>query len=276
MEQIEVILADSSPVILAGFRSFFEKQSRIKVILDVPTLAGLKAALVTNAGCVCVVDWQMIPALATDPAGIVQQLADRSKLIFSSMPENLGARRQALRMGARGFIGKHETARDVRKAVLKVAAGDLWIGYTSAEALLNFDLAANRANSVDPNCRNRLTAREREVIQMACRGLKSRAIATELRISRPTVGHHLTSIYSKLGVEDRIGLIIYAYQNSLHTAEVQSDAGESPMGDHPRKMSNGHSDKSMIQALLTADERLGLERHAEAIESYPRLVPTST
>jgi DNA-binding NarL/FixJ family response regulator len=275
MKQIKVILADSSPVIVSGFRSFFEKHSLIKVIQDVPTLAGLNAALVTNAGCVCILDWHMTSGVTADPSPIIHQITDKSLLIFSSMPENLAARRQALRMGARGFIGKRETARNVRKAVFRVAAGDLWIGNTSAEALLKFDLAAARAETVNSNCRKDLTAREREVIQMACRGLKSRAIATELRISRPTVGHHLTSIYSKLGVQDRIGLIIYAYQNSLHTAEVPSHAGESPMGTHPWSMSNGHTDKSTVESPLTSDKRLGLERHAKTLEFYPKFAGTT-
>jgi DNA-binding NarL/FixJ family response regulator len=62
---------------------------------------------------------------------------------------------------------------------------------------------------------NSLTEREREVIKLVGEGLKNRQIAEKLFISDITVHHHLTSIYSKLDVADRMELLIYAYRNGL-------------------------------------------------------------
>jgi DNA-binding NarL/FixJ family response regulator len=60
-----------------------------------------------------------------------------------------------------------------------------------------------------------LTAREREVITLIAEGLKNKKIAERLFISETTVTHHLSSIFSKLGVSDRLELVIYAFAHSL-------------------------------------------------------------
>lgn len=220
MQHVEVILADPSPVVVSGFRNFLEKHSRIKVIREVTTLSHLDEALAEHADCVSIVDWQMTSLESAT------RIAEKSKLILSAMPESIAVRRHALRIGVRGFIGKHQSAADIRKATLTVAGGQIWIGKTTAEAILNHELSDGRGRTIYSDRMSQLTTREKQVIQMACRGLKSRAIALELRISEPTVAHHLTSIYSKLGVKDRIGLIIYAYRHSLHVPEMTAPFNE--------------------------------------------------
>ena len=64
-----------------------------------------------------------------------------------------------------------------------------------------------------------LTEREREVVSLVGEGLKNKEIANRLRpfISETTVRHHLTSIYDKLGVSNRLELVIYAYIHGLAT-----------------------------------------------------------
>ena len=221
MEQVQVILSGSSPVILSGLRSFVEKHHRIRVIREVATLGLLEEALTTNRGCLAIMDWQS-SSLET-----VARVARNSKLIVYAMPESIEAWRNALQMGVRGFIGKDQSAADIRRAVLSVADGQIWIGKTSAETILGYELSTGRGQSAArTDGPGQLTNREKQVIEAACRGLKSRGIALALRISEPTVAHHLSSVYAKLGVTDRVGLIIYAYQHSLHLPEVKTPPGE--------------------------------------------------
>jgi DNA-binding NarL/FixJ family response regulator len=224
MEQVQVILADSSPVVLSGLRSFLEKHHRIRVIREVATLSLLEEALTTNRGCLAIVDWQLT-SLET-----AARIAKNSKLIVFAMPESIEAWREALQIGVRGFIGKDQSAADIRRAVLSVADGQVWIGKTSAETILGYELSSDRGQSGRIDGPGQLTNREKQVIEAACRGLKSRGIALALRISEPTVAHHLTSIYAKLGVTDRVGLIIYAYQHSLNLPETKTPPGEQSNG----------------------------------------------
>lgn len=60
-----------------------------------------------------------------------------------------------------------------------------------------------------------LTEREREIIALIGGGLKNKQIANQLGIRETTVSHHLTSIFAKLGVSDRLELFIYAYRYGL-------------------------------------------------------------
>jgi DNA-binding NarL/FixJ family response regulator len=82
---------------------------------------------------------------------------------------------------------------------------------------LLFQMSNQEKESIDPRAKkiSSLTDRERQVIALIAEGLKNRQIAERLFISPTTVTHHLSSIYSKLGVSDRLELVIYAFANKL-------------------------------------------------------------
>ena len=75
----------------------------------------------------------------------------------------------------------------------------------------------NRPGEVDPEKAKiaSLTDREREVITLVGEGLKNKQIAERLFITETTVTHHLSSVFSKLDVSDRLELIIYAFRHGL-------------------------------------------------------------
>jgi DNA-binding NarL/FixJ family response regulator len=82
---------------------------------------------------------------------------------------------------------------------------------------LIWHLSSQDKDSLDPQRKkiSSLTDRERQVIALIAEGLKNKQIAERLFISPTTVTHHLSSIYSKLGVSDRLELVVYAFANKL-------------------------------------------------------------
>jgi DNA-binding NarL/FixJ family response regulator len=78
-----------------------------------------------------------------------------------------------------------------------------------------------RSKKSDPDARKiaTLTRREREVVRFVAKGLKNKQIAKQLFISEATVSHHLTSIFNKLDILDRLQLIVYAHQHHLAEAD---------------------------------------------------------
>ena len=62
---------------------------------------------------------------------------------------------------------------------------------------------------------NELSEREKQIISLIGQGFKNKRISAQLCISETTVRHHLTSIYSKLGVSDRLELLVYAHRHGL-------------------------------------------------------------
>jgi DNA-binding NarL/FixJ family response regulator len=101
------------------------------------------------------------------------------------------------------------------KAIKKVHQGEVWLDRSMLSSLLNEKTQANKKVEPDEAKMANLTVRERELIGMIAEGLKNKQLAERLFISETTVTHHLSSIYSKLGVSDRLELVIYAFAHSL-------------------------------------------------------------
>ena len=123
---------------------------------------------------------------------------------------------ECMRAGASGFITKDAEPELLFKAIEKVHAGELWFERSTISAMLSA-VTRRDARSQDPDELKiaSLTTRELEVIELVGQGLKNRQIADRLYICEATVSHHLTSIFSKLDLTDRLALVIYAYQHGL-------------------------------------------------------------
>jgi two-component system nitrate/nitrite response regulator NarL len=126
----------------------------------------------------------------------------------------------AVLAGARGVVGKEARADTILAAIAKVHEGQVWLDRAATGRLL---VEVSRQNAeravVSPEQKkiSQLTVREREIIAMtaANAGSTARAIAEKLNISEHTLRNHLTSIYEKLGVANRLELYAYAFQNKL-------------------------------------------------------------
>jgi two-component system response regulator DegU len=125
--------------------------------------------------------------------------------------------RRAMRLGAAGVLFKNKSADMLVKAIECINAGEAWLDRSTTASLLRELSPRSRTVKRDPEEAKiaSLSQREREVIQFVGKGLKNKQIAEALFISDITVHHHLTNIYSKLEVTDRLELLIYAYRNGL-------------------------------------------------------------
>ncbi len=122
-------------------------------------------------------------------------------LVAEEAPE-AEAFERALRMGWWGIVSPSAPARLVRRAVLAVSRGELWVNRAIlTQLVLRFITAVNCG----------LTRREAEVLGLVAAGYKNQEIAGRLFISLETVRWHLRSLYSKLGVHDRLSAAMAAW-----------------------------------------------------------------
>ena len=122
--------------------------------------------------------------------------------------------------GASGVLTKDRPGEHLALAIGKVNAGEVWLGRAPMAHLIA-ELAWNpHAAPTDPEHDHiaSLTARERDVIGLVSAGLNNKAIASSLGISENTVRHHLTSVFGKLDVPDRLALAVYAFRHALATS----------------------------------------------------------
>jgi DNA-binding NarL/FixJ family response regulator len=125
--------------------------------------------------------------------------------------------RQAMSKGAIGIISQEDPPDSLTNAIRRVHSGGVWLDrFVAAQMIGDLSSGKNGQNRgrEEKNIAS-LTDREREIIRLAGEGLKNNQIAERLFISPITVHHHLTNIYSKLDVKDRLELIVYAYKNRL-------------------------------------------------------------
>jgi DNA-binding NarL/FixJ family response regulator len=120
---------------------------------------------------------------------------------------------ESYRAGARGYILKDSAPSDVTRAIEAVHAGDPF--YTVGTARLMLEDARHELEAAAPPASEDLTPREREILSMACEGLRSAEIARRLDLSIRTIDAHRRNIKRKLGIHSMAGLTRYAMKNGL-------------------------------------------------------------
>jgi DNA-binding NarL/FixJ family response regulator len=126
---------------------------------------------------------------------------------------------EALRAGASGFLLKDVPASELVNAIRVVAAGDAVVAPAVTRRLL--DRFAHRLPGADQGRQpaqgvpQALTEREAAVLKLVARGLSNTEIAAELVVSEATVKTHVHHLLSKLGLRDRVQLVVFAYEAGL-------------------------------------------------------------
>jgi len=118
-----------------------------------------------------------------------------------------------MRLGARGIVLKDSPMELVFKCLRKVHAGEVWVSRETMSDLME-GLTQGEA-SQSASIERKLTDRERQVVQLIAEGDTNKSIAARLGVSEGTVKHHLTSIFTKTGVANRLELGLLAIQKRL-------------------------------------------------------------
>jgi two-component system nitrate/nitrite response regulator NarL len=202
-----LIVADPYPIVLLGIRKIVEDDPRFQLVAEVSTIASLGKKIVEHAPDVAVVDWSMASQCLAATAALLR--ADHAtSMVFLTVSESAQQGREILRLGARGVLSKCVSPFELREAIWQACNGRMLLETPAVES--------PPASSMDPNNHVRqLTRRERQLIPLVCAGLRNKEIAQQLGISESTVWHHLTSVFTKLRVEDRLGLAAFAYRHGL-------------------------------------------------------------
>lgn len=135
----------------------------------------------------------------------------------------------AVRLGVRGVLHKSASADQVLKAIEKTHAGELWLDHSTLSRVFCEFMNAKIAQKPDPELdRNAvLTARERKIISVIVEesGASNKVVAQRLFISEHTLRNHLTSIYNKLDVINRLELYVYAVKHQLGSTVSEKSPG---------------------------------------------------
>jgi len=142
--------------------------------------------------------------LATNPQARILALHDSDQVV-----------REVLNAGARGFLLKSDAARDLVAAVEALRRGKAY--FTSKVAAMDLEgyLRGAAAAPAPSDGRNRLTSREREIVQLLADGKSTREAAVTLGVSVKTAETHRSNIMRKLRLHSVSDLVLYAIRNNI-------------------------------------------------------------
>jgi DNA-binding NarL/FixJ family response regulator len=141
-----------------------------------------------------------------------------AKVVYRTSTQEPAEHNEAIVKGARGVIIKTESAKVILRAIDRVHAGEIWASNATLSSIFD-QLNRQKNEPVDPERLKiaSLTAREREIIAALVNFESSTndELADRLCISNSTLKNHLTTIYSKLSVANRVQLLKYALKHNL-------------------------------------------------------------
>lgn len=211
-QKISVLIVDDHPIVRQGLRTLLELQDDITVAgeaINGKIAVELTARLKPDVVLMDLVMPELDGISATRQIKALQQ-ATRVIALTSFVEDEKVI--PAIQAGAVSFLLKDVSPNDLIEAIRAAYQGEARLHPTVIRKLMNQVSSQPAAmQQIAPD----LTERELEVLRLVAEGLRNREIALKLVISEKTVKTHISSLLSKLGLEDRTQLAIYAIKKGL-------------------------------------------------------------
>jgi DNA-binding NarL/FixJ family response regulator len=210
---IRVLVADDQSMVRAGFRLLLSGEADVEVVAEASN--GLEA--VDKAArfrpTVVLMDIRMPELDGLAAARRILAADDAARIIILTTFDLDEYVYEALAAGASGFVLKDDPPEQLIAAIRTVAAGDALLSPTVTKRVI--EQFTRISHPAPPKEFDELTARERDVLRLIAGGHSNAEIGRELYISDTTVKTHVTHILQKLGLRDRVQLVVLAYQTGL-------------------------------------------------------------
>jgi len=213
---IRILLVDAHTLFLAGLCCLMRDEPGLTVVGQAVNAAEAIACARTRPD-VIIIDLILGSENSLDFLADLIEAGEGARVLVVTGVSDPQCHLRAVQLGAMGVVLKTESPGCLFKAIRKVHTGEMWLNRSMMASAMAEAFRATAAKKPDPESAKiaNLSSRERQVIVMLSQGLKNKEIANRLFISEKTVGHHLSSIFSKLDVKDRLELLVYAYRHNL-------------------------------------------------------------
>jgi DNA-binding NarL/FixJ family response regulator len=213
--RIKVLLADDHAIVREGVRLCLEGMGDIDVVGEAED--GHQAVRLVGqlAPDVAVLDVTMPRLNGIEALRQIRRDHPKTRVVMLSMHDNEAYVTQALQSGASGYVLKRTAATELAAAIRAANSGDVYLHPGVAKRVVADYLQRLGPDDATPVPHDRLTPREREVLQLAAEGLTTREIAEQLVVSTKTAEHHRASAMAKLNLHSQTELVKYAIRTGL-------------------------------------------------------------
>ena len=210
---IRGVLVDDHALVRQGFRRILEDDSELTVVGEASNGTDAIALVKKTDPDVVVMDMAMPEMSGLHATMEMIKQRPGTKILILSMYSDEQYVRNALDAGAKGYILKSAIENDLTRAVKAVAAGEQYLAPELSSLLIRAIQTGSFEKSSDPY--ERLTQREKQVLQLIAHGKSNKEIAVMLDLSVNTVAVHRANLMSALGVHKTAELVLFAVKKGL-------------------------------------------------------------
>lgn len=211
-----IVLADDQELVRAGFRLILDAQDDLRVTGEAGDGAEAVDLVRRLQPDVVLMDVQMPVFDGIEATRRLAEAANTSRVVILTTFERDDFIVSALRAGASGFLIKNAPPEQLLEAVRTVASGDALLSPSVTRRLIERFAEQGVVHQRDDLVTD-LTERELEVLQQVATGRTNAEIAAQLFLGEATVKTHLSRVLTKLGLRDRVHLVVFAYESGLVT-----------------------------------------------------------
>lgn len=214
MQTVSILIADDHPVVRRGLRALLETHPNWKVVGE----AGNGREAVEKASTlrpqIAILDIGMPELNGLDAAALIFKANPKIRILMLTMHSAETLIQQTLKAGASGYLLKSDAERDLITAVDTLLHKKTFFTAVASAMVLEH-LREDHAKKQSSAVGERLSVREREVVQLLAEGKSNKEIGASLHISKRTVDHHRARIMDKLKVQSVGQLVLYAVRNKI-------------------------------------------------------------
>lgn len=211
-KKIQVLIADHEPVFRMGLRRLLAAETDLEVTAEAETTTeALHAARQTRPD-VIFIQSELVPPKSMEMITRLRSAAAGCKLVVTAATIKEKEPLRYIRAGASGVILKTLAPALFVKCARKVVENEIWLPKAEVAKLAD---ALGSSPAELPRPADTLTEREKVIVSLLVQGWRNREIAVHLAIKEQTVKNHLRSVYDKVGVSDRLELVLYAIHQRL-------------------------------------------------------------
>ncbi len=218
-KKIRVLVADREGIFILGLKKLFALEDDLRVVAEAETPEEVVQRTETFRPDLVFIKEDLLNESTGNLIASVLKIAPECKVVATSSSLSDDASMRHVRNGAAGVILKSVDPQLFIKCARRVTAGETWIPKRHVSTMAKLLEARPEA---PPRPVDTLTRREKVIISYLMQGWHNKEISSHLTISEQTVKNHLRTIYDKVGVSDRLELVLYAIHQRLELPPVQA------------------------------------------------------